>query len=218
MARLSPMTPEEIARAIEAGAEKRAARKAKRQEKMRELEKAKLRHMEETLGLPDDFEEKLRLTWSQLERVYYKYNRMSPDLAATAKAFFFSLSSDFYRFKVYHKFFHDYESLIAYAWMVSDELCDAAFKFWDSILQYPEAEVSANVIIRILGSKPNQNLLTIIQRHHEVLIDNVGFKPVLKNLIDRYLSEPGLWDFKTQSFDPWTPEEKKILQEIQKFF
>ena len=207
------MTREEIERAILAGAEKRAARQAKREA----LRKMNAEQAEEPLNLPADFEEQLKSAWDQLERLHNRRGAPSPELTEQVKALFLPEAEDAFRFRVYRKYFHDYETLIFYAWIASGELCDAAFKFWDNVLQNPDALFSGNSIIRILGGRPNENLLKMIQNHREQIVgEGSGYRRVFSDLINRYLSEPGLWNFATRSFDEWTQRELEILQEIKK--
>ena len=208
------MTKEEIERAIAAGAEKHAARQAKR-----EAAEAKRKQTEEPLGLPADFAKRLKATWEQLEHVYFKRAQMTPELSEEVKALFLPDADDEFRFKVYQKFFHDYETLIFYAWVISGELCDAAFKFWDNVLRHPNVLFSGNSVIRVLAVKPNQNLLNVFKNHREKFFGESNvFKKVLCDIIERYNREPGLWNFETKSYDEWTEDERKILQQIHDIF
>lgn len=209
------MTEKEIQLAIEAGAAKRAERQARREALRREAEK----QAEKELDLPSDFANRLKATWNCLEHVYYKREQMTPELMAEVKALFLPDADDEFRYRVYEKFFHDYETLLFYAWVTSPELCDVAFKFWDNVLQHPNASFSGNSVVRILGSRPNENLLKVMQHHHEKFLGGSSvFKVVLGDIIDKYVREPGLWNFETKSFDPWTERERQILIEIQKLF
>lgn len=210
------MTREEIERAIAAGAEKRAVRQAKR-DAMRKLEQDK--QQEESLGLSPDFEQRLRCAWGQLERVYYNHNVLSDELSAEVKALFLPDADDKLRYKAYLKYFHDYETLIFYAWVSSGELCDAAFAFWDKVLSNPGAPFSGNSIVRIFAGRPNSNTLNILKNHREIFLgDNNVFRMVLGEIIERYLREPGMWNFETRAFDIWSKEEKEILEKIDKLF
>lgn len=212
------MTEQEIACAIAAGAEKRAARQAKREAAMREME-ANRKQTEEIDNLPVDFEKRLKSTWDYMEHVYYKHVQMTPEVAEEAKALFFPDADDEFRFKVYQKFFHDYETLIFYAWVTSDELCDAAFKFWDNVLKNPNAVFSGNSVIRVLAGRPNQNLLKIFKNHREKFFGEGNiFRIILCDIIERYLREPGLWNFETKSYDEWNEEERRILEQIHDLF
>ena len=212
------MTRKEIERAIAAGAEKRAARQAKRAAAMREME-ANRKQTEEPLGLPADFAQRLKSAWEHMEHVYYKRAPMTSELTEEVKALFLPDADDDFRFKVYQKFFHDYETLIFYAWVISGELCDAAFKFWDNVLGHPNVLFSANSVIRVLAVKPNQNLLNVFKNHREKFFGEGNvFRVILLDLIERYNREPGLWNFETKSYDEWSDEERKILQQIHDLF
>ena len=212
------MKREEIERAIAAGAGKRAARQAKREAAMREME-ANRKQTEEPLDLPADFAKRLRATWDNLEHVYYKRAQMTPELIEEVKTLFLPDADDEFRFKVYQKFFHDYETLIFYAWGTSSELCDAAFKFWDNVLGHPNVLFSGNSVIRVLAVKPNQNLLNIFKNHREKFFGEGNvFRVILLDIIERYNREPGLWNFETKSYDEWSDEERKILQQIHDLF
>ena len=171
------------------------------------------------MGLPADFKKRLKATWEQLEHVYFKRAQMTPELSEEVKALFLPDADDEFRFKVYQKFFHDYEALIFYAWVISDELCDAAFTFWDNVLGHPDVIFSGNSVVRVLSGRPNQNLLNVFKNHREKFFGESNiFKKVLCDIIERYNREPGLWNFETKSYDEWTEDERKILQQIHDLF
>ena len=209
------MTKEEITRAIEAGAAKRAERQAKRHQLLMQKRQAS---EEEPFEFPVGFEKRLKSAWTNLERIFYKRSVLSEELTEEVKNLFFPEADDEFRFHVYRKFFHDYEALIFYAWVTSRELCDAAYRFWDCVLKNPEAIVSGNSIVRIFGARPNKNLLKIMKTHREKFLSDSVFKKILAEIVSRYLVEPGLWNFETGSFDPWSKEERQIWVEIQKLF
>lgn len=207
------MTEKEIQDAIKAGAAKRAERQAKREALKREQEQAK-----EAFRLPVGLRERLEETWNEMERLHCAHEDVSPELAEKVKALFLPDADDDFRFRVYQKLFYDYEALIFYAWIASEELCEATFKFWDNILSHPDVLVSGNSIIRIFCGRPNQRLLEIIKKHRDVLLDEAPFRIALKDIVERYLFEPGLFNFETKVFDKWTDEERRILEEIKKLF
>jgi len=195
------MTAEEILRAKAAGAAKREERK---------------KRSEGIIELPKDFEEKLQSAWWRLERLHSKNARISPELAEEVRALFLPEASKETHFKVYQRYFHDYETLIYYAWSFK-ELGNEAFRFWDDALSHPGATFTGNSILRILGGRPDENLLKIMQRHGKLFSEESdAFKIVLRDLVDRSLAEPGHFDFRTKTFSPWTERELEILQEIKK--
>lgn len=209
------MTREEIERAIAAGAEKRAARKAKREAALKQAES----QAEDKLNLPADFEQRLRQTWGHMERVYYNHAVMSREISDEVKTLFLPDEKEDVQYGAYLKFFHDYETLIFYAWVTSAELQDAAFAFWDKILCHPDAPFSGNSIVRIFAGRPTMNTLNILKNHREIFLGEGNvFRIVLGDVIDRYLRDPGIWNFETKVFDLWTPEEREILEKIHELF
>lgn len=209
------MTREEIERAIAAGAEKRAARRAKRQAAMLEAEKNS--KAKERVCVLAGFRERLEKAWQEMERAHSMRTEISSELKDEVKSLFLPNAEDDFRFELYQMFFHDYEALIFYAWIANDELCEATFNFWDGVLSHPDVLVSGNSILRIC-SKPNQKLLKIIKNHKDVLLDEAPFRIAMKNIVERHLLEPGLYNFETKSFDLWTDEEREILEEIKELF
>jgi len=209
------MTREEIERAKAAGAEKRKARQAKREAEARELES---RDRVKLFCLSESFRERLEAAWNEMERAHFAHTEISPELIKEVKALFLPNEEEEFRFEVYQKLFYDYETLIFYAWIANDELCEATFNFWDGVLSHPDVLVSGNSILRIFCSKPNQKLLKIIKNHKDVLLDEAPFRIAMKDIVERYLLEPGLYNFETKSFDLWTDEEREILEKIKELF
>lgn len=210
MARISQ---EEIERLKAAGAAKREARRAKREAILQQLPQ-----QNEKLPLPADFEDQLHDAWYSLERWAYGRGEVSEEKMDEISKLFLPEATEELRFKAYKRFFYDYESLIFYSWTMSDKLCDAAFVFWDEILSHPDAKFSGNSIIRILGGRPNKNLLKIIQKHKSKFLEENIFARVLKDIVLKHEKQPGLWNFETMAYDPWTLEEKQIFEEIKSLF
>ena len=207
------MTPEQIERLKAQGAAKREARKAKREAMLQQFPQ-----QNEKLPLPADFEDQLHDAWSSLERQAYGRCVVSEEKMAEIPKLFLPDATEELRFKAYKRFFHDYEALIFYSWRTSEKLCDAAFAFWDEILSHPDARFSGNSIVRILGGRPNKNLLKIMQKHKGKFFEESAFAGVLKDIVLKHDRQPGLWNFDTFTYDPWTPEEKQILQDIKSLF
>lgn len=210
---MARLTQEEIERLKAAGAAKREERRAKREARAQQFPQ-----QEEKLPLPADFEDKLHDAWFSLERWAYKRGEVSEEEIEEIQKLFLPEATEELRFKAYKRFFHDYEALIFYSWRMSEKLCDAAFVFWDEVLSHPEAKFSGNSIVRILGGRPNKNLLKIMQNHRGKFFEESAFARVLKDIVLKHLRQPGIWNFETFAYDTWTPEEKQILQDIKSLF
>lgn len=210
---MARLTQEEIERLKAAGAAKREARKAKREAMLQQFPQ-----QEEKLPLPSDFEDQLHDAWYSLERMACGRGEVSEEKMAEIPKLFLPEATEELRFKAYKRFFHDYEALIFYSWRMSEKLCDAAYAFWDEILSHPDAKFSGNSIVRIIGGRPNKNLLKIMQKHRGKFFEESAFARVLKEIVLKHDRQPGLWNFEKMAYDPWTPEEKQILEEIKSLF
>ena len=212
---MARLTPEQIERLKEQGALKRAERAAKKAAK--ESAEAQRRAEAEQVSADPAFEAKLVETGLYLEHVYYKRDVLKPDKVEAVKALFLPQASEAEKTQAYQSYFYAYEILIFYAWAVSPELCDAAFAFWDTVLRNEKSTFSGNSIIRIMGCRPNENLLKIFKNHQQKFSSEPFMKIVMPSTIGRALRD-GYFDSDAKVYHPWTDKEIAIWREILSLF
>ncbi len=210
---MARLTDQEIERLKALGAKKRAERAAKRAAREEEQ-----RQMQATKPQFDPvFEEKVVEAGLYLERVYYKREFLRDEKVEKVKALFLPNASEAEKIKAYQAHFQAYEILIFFAWAASSELCDAAFEFWNVALKDEKSSFSGNSIIRILGCRPNENLLKIFKNHQQKFTAEPFMKLVMHSSITRALKD-GYFDSNTCRHYPFTAEEIDIWKEIAKLF
>ncbi|MBP5615148.1 MAG: hypothetical protein J6X42_01160 [Alphaproteobacteria bacterium] len=154
----------------------------------------------------------VKAAWMLLERHSYRDIPITPDEIETVKALFLPSASDKEKAEAYQTMMEPYEILISYAWKMP-ELHDDAFRFWDAILKDEKSLFSGNSIIRILGDRPNEDLVTIFKHHRKKFTAD----PVIRNLlyvsVDQRLAE-GPFDFKTRTCGAWSDRERKLWIDI----
>ncbi len=213
---MARLTEQEIQRLKAQGAQKRAERAAKRA--AREEQEARQRQMQATKPQFDPvFEEKVVEAGLYLERVYYKRESLTKQKVEEVKALFLPDASEAEKIKAYQAHFQAYEILIFFAWAASSELCDAAFEFWNVALKDEKSSFSGNSIIRILGCRPNENLLKIFKNHQQKFTAEPFMKLVMHSSITRALKD-GYFDSNACRHYPFTAEEITIWREIAKLF
>ncbi len=201
MARLNmALSREEIERRIEAGAAIRAERRLKKAQKLPQ-------------GMQEELKINLARTSSDMEFVSRGVLPLTPEITDKVKALFLPESDDSVKVKAFRRFFYEYENLISLVWGVSDELCEAAFVFWNSVLKAPETMVSGNSILRLFGCRPNKHFLEIIKNHKEKCLQG-PFKRIIADFATRRLDAPGYFNNKTLVYEDWTEDEKRIWAEI----
>ncbi|MBR1914923.1 MAG: hypothetical protein IJ830_00580 [Alphaproteobacteria bacterium] len=210
---MARLTDQEIERLKAQGAQKRAERalkRAAREEEQRQTQATKPQ-------FDPVFEAKVIEAGLYLERVYYKRESLTEEKVKEVKELFLPDASEAEKIKAYQAHFHAYEILIFFAWAASSELCDAAFEFWNAALKDEKSSFSGNSIIRILGCRPNENLLKIFKNHQQKFTAEPFMKLVMHSSITRALKD-GYFDSNTFRNLPFTAEEITIWREIAKLF
>lgn len=158
--------------------------------------------------------ERLRKAWGQLA----KAKVLTKELGSEVKALFLPEASVEEKQKAYMEHLNEYEDLIFYSWAFP-ELCEEAAKFWDDVLKSPKTLYTGNSIIRILvGRRPNQQLLKVLQNHRGRFFDDTMLGYVIKTIVMRYIAEPGMFNVETKSCESWTETETNILKNIVQLF
>ena len=210
---MARLTDQEIERLKALGAKKRAERAAKRaarEEEQRQTQATKPQ-------FDPVFEAELVETGLYLERVYYKRESLTKQKVEKVKALFLPNASEAEKIKAYQTHFQAYEILIFFAWATSPELCDAAFDFWNTVLKDEKSSFSGNSIIRILGCRPNENLLKIFKNHQQKFTTEPFLKIIMPSTIEKALRD-GYFDSNACVYLPFTAEEIDIWKEIAKLF
>ena len=210
---MARLTNEEIERLKALGAKKcaeRAAKRAAREEEQRQMQATEPQ-------FDPVFEEKVVEAGLYLERVYYKRESLRDEKVEEVKALFLPNASEAEKIKAYQTHFQAYEILIFFAWAASSELCNVAFDFWNVALKDEKSSFSGNSIIRILGCRPNENLLKIFKNHQQKFTAEPFMKLVMHSSITRALKD-GYFDSNACKYSPFTAEEIDIWKEIAKLF
>ena len=204
------MTPEEIMRQKALGASKRAERAAKKAVAQQKVE--------EKSHFDYGFQNQVKEAGFFLEKVYYHRAELTSEREKEIENLFLPEADKSLKAATYQLYMGEYEILIFYSWEVSKSLQKAAFSFWDEVLEDDKSSFSGNSIIRILGGRPNENLLKILQNHQAKFFAEPHFKRILLTIVERSLQEKGPFDFHTRTFGTWTEKEKEIWQEILTLF
>lgn len=202
------ISEEEIARRKLAGQAKREQRAKKR----------KAHEAKQEDELPPGLQDSLKDMALYLERVYYKRAVLTEEKTEELRALLLPNATDLQRFNAYEKCIHEYEAIIFYAWRISEELCDLVFAFWDNVLSNPKATFTGNSILRIMGGRPNKNLLKIIETHKDKFSKEFYFSKILKDQVQRCLQISGPYDFSSNCYGTWTEEEREIWKKIERVF
>ena len=204
------MTPEEIKRQVELGSAKRAERAAKKAVAQQKVE--------EKSHFDYGFQNQVKQAGLFLEKVYYHRADLTPEKEKEIEDLFLPKADKSLKAATYQLYMGEYEILIFYSWEVSKSLQKAAFSFWDEVLEDDKSSFSGNSIIRILGGRPNEYLLKILQNHKAKFFAEPHFRRILLTIVERSLQEKGPFDFHTRTFGTWTEKEKEIWQQILMLF
>jgi len=205
------MTPEEIMRQKALGASKRTERAAKKA-------LAQQAEVEEKSHFDHGFQNQVKEAGLFLEKVYYGHESLSEEKEKEIRNLFLPKAKKSLKAATYQLYLGEYEILIFYSWEVSKSLQKEAFTFWNEVLEDDKSSFSGNSIIRILGGRPNENLLKILQNHQAKFFAEPHFKRILLTIVERSLQEKGPFDFHTRTFGTWTDKEKEIWQQILTLF
>jgi len=187
MARISS---QEIERLKAAGEAKRQAR----------LEKKELEALSERLK-----------SVARMSRVYLGYDQLTDELLDEIKALFLPGKSVAFKAKAYRMYLAEYEDLLFYSWKY-ENLCDAAFRFWDDVLKEPNTSFTGNSILKILGCEANHNLEILMTHHKAKFLEMDVFARVLKISVERQLANH------YHSTEVMKTEKKEALENIYKLF
>ena len=164
----------------------------------------------------DDEEKTLR--FKKVCRQLEKNSGITEEIISEVKSLFLSGKSAEEKQKAYMENMPEYEDLIFYSWGVPS-LCDEATTFWDDVLESSDTYFTGNSVIRILiGRRPNENLLKVMQNHRDKFFNDACFGSVIKTLISRFLTEPGMFNIQTKTTENWTERELNILKQIVLLF
>lgn len=159
-------------------------------------------------------EDEKTLRFKKVCRQLEKNSGVTEEIISEVKSLFLSGEPVEAKQKAYMADLSDYENLIFYTWGVPT-LSDEAFKFWDDVLSSPETVFTGNSIVRILiGRRPDENLLKMMQNHRDKFFNDACFGSVIKTLISRFLTEPGMFNIQTKTTENWTEQELNILKQI----
>lgn len=203
---MARLTAEQIEYLKAQGAQKRAARHAKKV--------AQLPRVIPPDPIPEGWKSKVQEASEYFERLYYNKQTPSKERLEQAKELFMPSQTREVRYKAYRRCFHEYENLIFYAWGIP-ELHEEAYAFWNEVLVPSDAPFSGNSIVRILGYRPKENLLKILSRHKDKFFQEKSFGGLIKMVILRNLNQSGPLDYDTCQYGQWTDEEKDILERIR---
>ena len=197
------LTNEQIERLKAQGAEKRAARQAKKAELQKEEPKK-----EPKIVLPKDLEERLYKMGLLLERNFGRaYKALTEEQAAELNELL-TLKSPEQRLYAYKHHQFGYENIIFYGWKLSG---DAAFKFFDEVLSAPETDFSTNSLLRMVGCFADENLLTLVQNHQQKILNQQPFMlEIYRQAMKAHLERP--------FGRPLHEDEKEILKKILEIF
>jgi len=201
------LTDEQIERLKAQGAAKRAARQAKKAK----AEKAKAeadKKEEPKVALPKDLEERLYKMGLLLEKNFTSgYKDLTVDQIAELNELL-TLKSHKERLYAYKHQQFGYENIIFYGWKLSG---DAAFKFFDEVLSAPETDFSTNSLLRMVGCFADENLLTLVQKHRQKILNQQPFMlEIYRQAMKAHLKRP--------FGRPLHEDEKEILKKILEIF
>lgn len=195
------LTDEQIERLKAQGAAKRAERQAKKA-------KAETEKQEEPkIVLPKDLEERLYKMGLLLERSFGSLNKALTEEQVAELNELFTLGGKEERLEAYKHHQFGYENIIFYGWKLSG---DAAFKFFDEVLSAPETDFSTNSLLRMVGCFADENLLKLIEKHQQKVLDQ---PPFMLDIYRRALKAP-----QPPFGRPLHEDEREILKKILEIF
>ena len=208
---MARLTAEEIERLKLEGQAKRNERQAKREANLAKYKEEEIIFELEALG----FKSRMQETLYRLERCYLGSEQMDEKLLREIEFLFLENKTVETKALLFERHFFAYEDLIYYTWVLSKELCNQAYRFWNDVLSEPQTSASGSTICRLLSSKPNENLFNMIKDHQDKFFDADYFKRFLQEMVKRNL-ERG-----TSNTIPeitWTKEDKILWQRIYNLF
>ncbi len=206
---MARLTPEQIEHLKAQGAQKRATRHAKKL--------AQLPQVVPSDPIPEGWKKRVLEAGEYFERLFYQEQKPSKERIEQAKLLFMPELTREVRYQAYRRCFHEYETLIFYAWGIP-ELHEEAYTFWNEVLVPSDAPFSGNSIIRILGYRPKENLFRILSHHKDKFFKEKSFGAIIEMVVLQNLNQPGPLDYHTNQYGRWTEEEKDILERIRQLF
>ncbi|MBO4285127.1 MAG: hypothetical protein J5895_02725 [Alphaproteobacteria bacterium] len=196
------LTDEQIARLKELGAAKRAARQAKKAEAAAVKKEEPMK-----ITLPKDLEDRLYKMGLLLEKNFTSgYKNLTEEQIAELNELL-TLKSREERLYAYKHQQFGYENIIFYGWKLGG---DMAFKFFDEVLS-SGADFSTNSLLRLVGCFPDENLLTLVQKHQQKILNQPPFMlEIYRQAMKAHLQRP--------LGRPLHEDEKEILQKLLKIF